>query len=120
MSIQSVSELPIKTVVKPCIEVIFNYFRETQAYARKKKAPIEATGVGPCVSSSPAYRHRKSKLLILSSVAVVPHGYTSNTNPGTSFIVEKSNQVALKFGRRVHFALWRKILKPPIAHFPAI
>ncbi len=29
-------------------------------------------------------------------------------------------RAALKFGRRVHFALRRKMLNPPIAHLPAI
>ncbi len=29
-------------------------------------------------------------------------------------------RAAVKFGRRVHFALWRKMLNPPIARLPAI
>ncbi len=29
-------------------------------------------------------------------------------------------RAAFKFGRRVHFALRRKMLKPPIARLPAI
>ncbi len=29
-------------------------------------------------------------------------------------------RAAFKFGRRVHFALRRKMLKPPIVHLPAI
>ncbi len=29
-------------------------------------------------------------------------------------------RMAIKFGRRVHFALWRKMVKPPIARLLAI
>ncbi len=50
-------------------------------------------------------------------VLIYPIGKMIKVNKREDYGIMRT---AFKFGRRVHFALRRKMLKPPIAHLPAI